>query len=121
MIIPGYDEVVDKFALQKKLLLREVLATVKSSGKSEFEVINAMAINQLKNPPANPYDDLARLRKILPQDLEQLAKDRSNNLYEALIKAGVSKDQLKVSDKIQKIKAKMELYIGLGIAIEVKK
>ena len=74
-----------------------------------------------KNPPANPYDDLARLRKILPQDLEQLAKDRSNNLYEALIKAGVSKDQLKVSDKIQKIKAKMELYIGLGIAIEVKK
>jgi len=121
VIIPGYDEVVDKFALQKKLLLREVLATVKSSGKSEFEVINAMAINQLKNPPANPYDDLARLRKILPQDLEQLAKDRSNNLYEALIKAGVNKDQLKVSDKIQKIKAKMELYIGLGIAIEVKK
>ncbi|CAD7289390.1 DUF748 domain-containing protein [Campylobacter suis] len=118
VINPSYDETIDKLAIQKRLLDRDIAMQANARNISEMQVIKELSMRKFKSVPQNAYDELIKMREISESALEKLANERANSLKQMMIKTGVPSDQVKVSDKLQKVKAKMELYIPLPIGIE---
>lgn len=121
IINPAYDENTDKFAIQKRLLDRDVAMSANTMGISEIEVLKEMASKKFKTPPTDLYKALVQNREFSISALDELAQQRANNLQKMLIQAGVAKEQIKLANKIQKVKAKMDLYVPIPIGIENKK
>ncbi|MGG7049220.1 MULTISPECIES: DUF748 domain-containing protein [unclassified Campylobacter] len=118
VINPSYDEVVDKLAIQKRLLDRDIAMQANARNISEIQVIKELSMRKFKSVPQNAYDELIKMREISESALAKLANERANSLKQMMIKTGVPSVQVKVSDKFQKVKAKMELYVPLPIGIE---
>ena len=118
VISPALNKQADEFALQKLSVDKLVSRTAASSGKSEFEALQDIARAKLKNPPADPRDELARLQKVTEADLEKLASKRAENIFNAMTAAGVPQNQLKIADKIQEADVKTNVYVGAPIGIE---
>ncbi|CAD7288577.1 hypothetical protein LMG7974_01057 [Campylobacter majalis] len=116
-ITPAYDDVVDRLAVQKRLFDRDVAIMASRSSKSHDEIIRQMAAKMFKKPPKDVYNELVKGRQISQSTLENLAKNRAKNLKNAMLKAGISSDQIKLNDKIQKVKAQMDTYVGVPMGI----
>ncbi len=117
VISPAFDEVVDKFAIQKRLLDREI-SMIAGTTKNDLEVINEMAKKQFKTPVPDVYKALIENKKISSGALDELAISRAKALQETMIKAGVPSEQIKISDKTQNVNSQMQLYIPLPMGIE---
>ena len=118
VISPALNKQADEFALQKLSIDKLVSRTAASSVRSEFEALQDIARAKLKNPPADPRDELARLQKVTEADLEKLASKRAENIFNAMTAAGVPQNQLKIADKIQEADVKTNVYVGAPIGIE---
>ncbi|WP_169999632.1 DUF748 domain-containing protein [Campylobacter sp. RM9328] len=120
IITPSYDEEVDRYAVQKRLFDRDVMMASSKTNGTQDEVIRQMAARQFKNQPTNAYEALVRARKIDEDTLDKLAKNRAQKLKQAMIDVGISADQIVVLEKIQAVKAQMDLYVPIPMGVENK-